>query len=108
MDIHQAAYVGDVEVVKGLLKGGIDPNCSHGPDTNWVSGTTPLNKVCIAWALTTSHIEVARLLIAYGAVVDDPRFSDLLMWVLQRSTCISTAPAKWCFRIDCTMAGAWN
>ena len=78
MDIHQASYEGNVEVVKNLLQNGVDPNCHHDPTSEWISGPTPLNKVCIAWNLTPAHIEIAMLLIRHGAIVDDSHISDFL------------------------------
>ena len=31
MDIHQAAYEGNVELVESLLQKGVNPNCFHEP-----------------------------------------------------------------------------
>ena len=76
MDVHQASYEGNVEVVKSLLQQGVDPNCSHESNPNRISGPTPLNKICIAWTLTPAHIEIAKMLIRHGAVVDDSHFED--------------------------------
>tara|TARA_B100000683_G_C12095548_1_gene392902 strand:- start:90 stop:428 length:339 start_codon:yes stop_codon:yes gene_type:complete len=79
-DIHFACYVGNTDAVRKLLAEGIDPNNHHDPENStmqWISGPTPLNKVCIALDLTWNHIEVAKLLIENGAKIHPSCHSDL-------------------------------
>ena len=79
-EIHRAAYEGDLNKVRELLKKGVDPNLPHDNDYDhgytWISGPSPLNKICIAWGLTNKHIEIAKLLIDYGAEVNDSHVID--------------------------------
>ena len=81
MNLHEACYQGRVDIVARLLSSGADPN---GPaDSNeraWISSAgdspKPLNCVAIAPEITENHLEIARLLIAHGAVVDDSVLDD--------------------------------
>lgn len=64
-----------------LLASGANPNEPADPTTReWVSSAgirpRPLNCVAIAWTMTENHVEIARLLIAHGAVVDDSVLRD--------------------------------
>ena len=80
MSLHEACYQGRVDVVVQLLASGADPNEPADPtEREWVSCAgipRPLNCVAIAWAMTESHVEIARLLIEHGAVVDDSVLRD--------------------------------
>jgi len=62
-DLHYAAYEGDVERVKKLLKKGANPN------TQSKDGYTPL-----LVAAMEGHVEVVRLLLEHGA---DPNAKDI-------------------------------
>jgi ankyrin repeat protein len=81
MSLHEACYQGRLEVVAQLLASGADPN---GPadrtEREWIScagaSPKPLNCVAIAWTMTENHVEIARLLIEHGAVVDDSVLHD--------------------------------
>jgi hypothetical protein len=46
----------------------------------WISAggprPRPLNCVAIAWAMTDRHVEIAKLLIDHGAVVDETVLAD--------------------------------
>lgn len=97
MSLHEACYQGRVEVVAQLLESGADPNESADPsERGWVScagsSPKPLNCVAIAWTMTEKHVEIARLLIEAGAVVDDSVLRDhaiemvgnIADWALQR------------------------
>jgi hypothetical protein len=74
MSIHEACYSGNVGAVAAMLRAGTSPNLPADPGQNWVScagpAPRPLNCVAIAWTLTEQHLDVARLLIEYGAIVD--------------------------------------
>ena len=64
-----------------LLASGADPNEPADPtEREWIScaggSPKPLNCVAIAWTMTESHVEIARLLIEHGAVVDESVLSD--------------------------------
>lgn len=81
MSLHEACYQGRVEVVAELLASGADPNEPADPtEREWMScagsSPKPLNCVAIAWTMTENHVEIARLLIEHGAVVDDSALSD--------------------------------
>ena len=81
MSLHEACYQGRVDVVVRLLASGADPNQPADPDEReWVSCAgdrpRPLNCVAIAWTMTEHHVEIARLLIEHGAVVDDSMLDD--------------------------------
>jgi ankyrin repeat protein len=81
MNLHEACYQGRVEVVAQLLASGADPNEPADPaEREWVScagrSPKPLNCVAIAWTMTQNHVEIARMLIAHGAVVDDSVLRD--------------------------------
>jgi ankyrin repeat protein len=76
-DLHQAAYLGRLDVVTRLLAEGADPNAHHDPsETGWVCGPTPLNKAIAAWAVTEAHVAIVALLLDRGARVDETHFSD--------------------------------
>lgn len=82
MSLHEACYEGLVEVVRGLLRDGSDPNALAMPGARaWVSSEgpapRPLNCVAIAWALGPEHVAVARLLLEHGAVVTESVLRDL-------------------------------
>jgi ankyrin repeat protein len=55
-NLHKAAFAGDVERVKELLKKGADPN------TKDKKGRTPLHA-----AAYKGHVEVVKLLLEHGA-----------------------------------------
>jgi hypothetical protein len=64
-----------------LLASGADPNApADASERGWIScaGNRPrsINCVAIAWAMTANHVEIAKLLIEYGAVVDDSVLDD--------------------------------
>lgn len=76
-DLHQAAYVGRVDVVRRLLAEGADPNGHHDEaQTGWHCGPTPLSKAICAWTVTADHVTIVELLLAHGARVDDSHFAD--------------------------------
>ncbi len=75
MSIHEACYSGNVDAVAAMLRAGTSPNLpADSGEREWVScagpAPRPLNCVAIAWTLTERHLDVARLLIEYGAIVD--------------------------------------
>jgi len=81
MSLHEACYLGQVDVVTQLLANGADPNEPADPtERHWIAGADgrprPLNCVAIAWTMTENHVEIARLLIEHGAVVDDTVLGD--------------------------------
>lgn len=81
MSLHEACYQGRVDVVAHLLAGGANPNApAERGGREWISCAgsrpKPLNCVAIAWTMTDSHVEIARLLIEHGAVVDDSVIDD--------------------------------
>jgi len=81
MTLHMACYQGRVDVVAHLLASGADPNAPADPTENkWIScagsSPRPLNCVAIAWTMTENHVEIARLLVEHGAVVDDSVLRD--------------------------------
>ena len=75
MSLHGACYQGRVDVVAQLLASGANPYEPADPTARaWIScggRPRPLNCVAIAWTMTENHVEIARLLIEHGAVVDD-------------------------------------
>ena len=81
MSLHEACYQGRIDVVAQLLASGADPNEPADPtEREWISGSgnrpRPLNCVAIAWTMTENHVEIAKLLIEHGAVVDDSVLGD--------------------------------
>ena len=81
MSLHEACYQGRVDVVAQLLASGADPNSPADPtEREWISyagsSPRPLNCVAIAWRMTDTHVEIAKLLIEHGAVVEDSVFRD--------------------------------
>ena len=75
MTLHEACYQGRVDIVAQLLAGGANPNApADSTMREWISCAgscpKPLNCVAVAWELTERHVEIARLLIDKGAVVD--------------------------------------
>lgn len=81
MSLHEACYQGPLEIVAALLAGGADPNEPADAGARaWVSCSgarpRPLNCVAIAWAITANHLEIAKLLIAHGAIVDQSVLKD--------------------------------
>lgn len=84
MSLHRACYRGLFEVVADLLASGADPNApADASETEWISCAgprpRPLNCVAIAWTMTEAHVEIARLLIRHGAVVDGTVLDDFTM-----------------------------
>lgn len=81
VSLHEACYQGRLEVVRELLAQGADPN---GPadegGREWISCAghrpRPLNCVAIASEVTESHLQIARLLIELGAIVDESVLRD--------------------------------
>jgi ankyrin repeat protein len=81
MSLHEACYQGRIDVVAQLLASGADTNEPADPtEREWISCSgsrpRPLNCVAIAWAMTENHVEIAKLLIEHGAVVDDSVLRD--------------------------------
>lgn len=81
MSLHEACYQGRIHVVAQLLASGANPNEPADPnERGWISCAgsrpRPLNCVAIAWTMTEDHVEIARLLIERGAVVDDSVLDD--------------------------------
>ncbi len=81
MNLHEACYQGRLDVVAQLLANGADPNQPADPTAReWISclgdRPKPLNCVAMAWTMTENHVEIARLLIEHGAVVDDSVLDD--------------------------------
>jgi ankyrin repeat protein len=79
--LHEACYQGRLDVVAQLLANGADLNEPADPTARgWISCAgnrpRPLNCVAIAWTMTENHVEIARLLIEHGAVVDDSVLRD--------------------------------
>jgi ankyrin repeat protein len=66
MGLHKAAYEGDAERVKELLKKGANPN------TKDVFGRTPLHE-----AASEGSVDVVKLLLEHGA---DPNIQDEVGW----------------------------
>lgn len=80
--LHQACYQGDLARVRELIERGADVNArASAEEEAWIScaegGPRPLNCLAIAWAVTPAHVEIARLLLAHGAVVDESVGQDL-------------------------------
>jgi ankyrin repeat protein len=81
MNLHEACYQGRIDIVSRLLAGGANPNePAELGERHWISCAggrpRPLNCVAIAWKVTENHVEIARLLIENGAVVDDSVLDD--------------------------------
>ena len=81
MSLHEACYQGRIDVVAQLLASGANPNEPAEPaEREWISCAgsrpAPLNCVAIAWTMTENHLEIAKLLIEHGAVVDDSVLED--------------------------------
>ena len=81
MSLHEACYQGRIDVVAQLLASGANPNEPADPyEREWISCAgsrpRPLNCVAIAGTMTEDHLEIARLLIEHGAVVDDSVLDD--------------------------------
>ena len=81
MSLHEACYRGRVDVVAQRLANGADPNEPADPIAReWIScggsRPRPLNCVATAWAMTENHVEIGKLLIEHGAVVDDSVLRD--------------------------------
>lgn len=81
ISLHEACYQGKLDEVRRLLTSGASPNEPATPAAReWISSAgprpMPLNCVAIAWAMTDDHVEIAALLIAYGAVVEESVFED--------------------------------
>jgi ankyrin repeat protein len=81
MSLHEACYQGRIDVVAQLLARGANPNEPADPyERKWISCAgsrpRPLNCVAIAWTMTDDHVEIARLLIEHGALVDESVLDD--------------------------------
>jgi ankyrin repeat protein len=81
MNLHEACYQGRLDVAARLLANGADPNEPADPiPREWISCAgnrpRPLNCVAIAWTMTENHVQIAKLLIGHGAVVDDSVLRD--------------------------------
>jgi ankyrin repeat protein len=78
--LHLACYRGQLEQVRQYLAAGSAPN-SPAAQGEFNNGSTPkpLNCVAIAWDFTDEHLEIARLLIAHGAIVDSSVLRDYLI-----------------------------
>ncbi len=72
--LFEASANGAVESVEILLQKGVDMNCSHYHDSEFVSMCTPLVAACygpyILASCSGKFTKVAKLLISYGANVD--------------------------------------
>lgn len=81
--LHRAVYNGDLERVRELIDAGADVSARAHEGEGWITALgacpRPLNCCAIAWTLTEEHLEIARLLIERGAVVDDSVHSDYLV-----------------------------
>jgi len=79
--LHEACFQGRLEDVKAFLDGGVDPNEPASESDGWVSSAgarpRPLNCVAVAWVVSPEHLEIARLLLERGAVVDWTVVEDL-------------------------------
>jgi hypothetical protein len=81
LSLHEACYRGDLARVRELMESGEDPNAPANPhEREWISSAgsspRPLNCVAMAWKMTDTHLEIAKLLIERGAIVDDSVLSD--------------------------------
>jgi ankyrin repeat protein len=80
MNLHEACYQGRLDVVSRLLASGADPNApADSTEREWIScagNPRPLNCVAIAWTMTENHVEIARMLVEHGTVVDDSVLQD--------------------------------
>ncbi len=83
--LRDACYVGNLEAVRALLAMGADASMT-GPDEDghaWIScggdTPTPLHCVAIAWAHVPEHVEIIRLLVEHGAVIEETVLEDY--WV---------------------------
>ena len=81
ISLHEACYQGRLDVVARLLAEGANPNePADATEREWVSCAggrpRPLNCVAIAWDMTECHLQIARLLIQYGGIVDDSVIRD--------------------------------
>ena len=84
MSLHRACYRGLLDVVALLLASGSDPSApADSSESEWFScagrSPKPLNCVAIAWKMTEAHVEIARLLIERGAIVDGTVLDDFAM-----------------------------
>jgi len=80
--LHRAVYAGDLKRVRELIAAGADVNGRAKEGEGWITALgerpRPLNCCTIAWTLTEDHLEIARLLLESGAVVDNSIRSDWL------------------------------
>lgn len=81
MSLHEACYQGRIDIVAQLLASGANPNEPTEPtEREWISCAgsrpRPLNCVAMAWTMTENHVQIAKLLIEHGAVVDDSVLDD--------------------------------
>ena len=63
-DLHRAAYAGDADTVRAILRDGRSPDCVDAP------GNTPLFWACFKGRLSPEYVDVVRALLAAGAAVD--------------------------------------
>jgi ankyrin repeat protein len=115
MSLHRACYRGRLDVVARLLGSGADPNArADSSETEWIScaGPTPrpLNCVAIAWTMTEAHVEIAKLLISHGAVVDATVLGD---FALERASLDDPADVAFervleAGRLDVRTRGTWS
>lgn len=82
LSLHEACYQGDLESVRAHLESGADPNApADRTERQWISAAGPrphpLHCVALAWrGITERHLEITRLLLARGAIVDDAVVRD--------------------------------
>ena len=93
MSLHEACYLGRLDIVAELLASGADPNARADPTgREWICCAgrypRPLNCVAIAWTMMEKHVEIARLLIEHGAVVDGSVLDD---FTIERASLYDTA-----------------
>jgi ankyrin repeat protein len=80
-NLHDACYLGRLDLVQALLAAGADPNAPASPKARtWIScagpNPKPLNCLAIARAMSDTHVAIACLLVARRAVVDDTVLQD--------------------------------
>lgn len=85
MSIHRACWLGRDEVVRSLLRTGLDPNVLADEDERivgrwefWPGGPErPIFYLVNVGSCSAGHLNVARLLIAHGAYVIEQDIRDL-------------------------------
>jgi len=75
-ELGEAGYLGRVDVVRGMLAAGADPNAPE-PD-----GVKPIRRIVSAWVTTDLHIEVVQALVDAGLVVPSSERSGLFLEVV--------------------------